>query len=95
MSRRPQKFVSSAEVAKFFEPSIQSTADSIRDDFKELLPINPAPLIRLPWTQPPASDKQVAAFLVGGFGTSPWVSEQLRGRLSDLGFQFCKPDEHA
>ena len=94
MSQRPQKFVCSAEVAKFFEPSIQSTADSIRDDFKQLLPVNRAPLLRLPWTQPTASDEQVAAFLVGGFATSPWLSEQLQRQLSDLGFQFCKPDEH-
>jgi len=65
-----------AEVAKFFEPSIQSTADSIRDNFKRRLPSNSN------------------AFLVGGFATSPWLSEQLQRRVSDLGFQFCKPDEH-
>ena len=94
MHRHPLIFVHSEEVAKFFEPSIQSTADSIRDDFKPPLPTNPAPLLRFPWIQPPANDKKVAAFLVGGFATNPWVSEQLQRRLSDLGFQFCKPDEH-
>ena len=94
MSRHPQKFVCSAEVAKFFEPSIQSTAESIRDDFKEPLPTNPATQLRLPWTKPPVNNEQATAFLVGGFATSPWVAEQLQKRISDLRFQFCKPNEH-
>ena len=94
MSRHPQKFVCSAEVVKFFEPSIQATVDSIMDDFKDLLPVNPTPLLRLPWTKPPVNNEQATAFLVGGFATSPWVSEQLQKRVSDLRFQFCKPDEH-
>lgn len=33
-------------------------------------------------------------FLVGGFGTSPWLSQQLEKRLSGLGLRFCKPDTH-
>jgi len=64
------------QVSGFFEPSIQSTVDAIRDNFRQYLPYNSF------------------AFLVGGFATSPWLSEQLQRRLSDLGFQFCKPDMH-
>ena len=30
--------------------------------------------------------------LVGGFATSPWLSEQLEKRLSGLGLKICKPD---
>jgi len=64
-----------AQVAGFFEPSVQSTADTIRDNFKQRLPANSI------------------AFLVGGFATSPWLSEQLESRLLGLGFQFCKPSD--
>jgi len=62
------------QVSGFFEPSIQSTVDSIRDNFKHRLTTNSF------------------AFLVGGFATSPWLSEQLQRRLLDIGFQFSKPD---
>ncbi|KAF9650931.1 hypothetical protein BDM02DRAFT_3163995 [Thelephora ganbajun] len=63
-----------AQVSEFFEPSIQSTVDSIRDNFSQRLATNSY------------------AFLVGGFATSPWLSEQLEGRLLDIGLKFCKPD---
>ena len=87
MRQCPQIFVYRGEVAKFFEPSIQSTVDSIRDNFKRRLPTD---LIRLPLS----TNYEQTVFLVGGFATSPWLSEQLQKRLSDLRFQFCKPDEH-
>ena len=32
------------------------------------------------------------AFLIGGFASSPWFSEQLEKRLLDIGFQFSKPE---
>ena len=32
------------------------------------------------------------AFLVGGFATSPWLSEQLEKRLLGIGLKICKPD---
>jgi len=63
-----------SQVSEFFEPSIQSTVDAIKDPFRQRLPINSF------------------AFLVGGFATSPWFSEQLQRRVLDIGFQFCKPD---
>ncbi|KAF9783757.1 hypothetical protein BJ322DRAFT_877685 [Thelephora terrestris] len=62
------------QVAEFFEPSIQSAVDSIRDNFKYRLTTNSF------------------AFLVGGFATSPWLSEQLQQRLLSIGFQFSKPE---
>ncbi|KAF9783759.1 hypothetical protein BJ322DRAFT_1109608 [Thelephora terrestris] len=63
-----------AQVAEFFEPSIQSTVDCIKDNFKHRLSVNSF------------------AFLVGGFATSPWLSEQLQRQLLDIGFQFSKPE---
>ena len=32
------------------------------------------------------------AFLVGGFATNQWLSEQLEKRLSDFNLNICKPD---
>jgi len=62
------------QVSAFFELSIQSTVDHIREDFTEMISTN------------------LSAFLVGGFGSSPWLTAQLNQRLSDLGLQFFKPD---
>jgi len=64
------------EVSGFFEPSIQSTVDSIRDNFSQRLATGSL------------------AFLVGGFATSPWLSQQLERRLSGMGLRICKPDTH-
>ncbi|KAF9783743.1 hypothetical protein BJ322DRAFT_876964 [Thelephora terrestris] len=33
-----------------------------------------------------------SAFLVGGFASSPWLTDQLNRQLSDLGLKFFKPD---
>jgi hypothetical protein len=41
-------------------------------------------LSSLIWTQ--------TAFLVGGFATSPWLSEQLEKRLLNIRLKICKPD---
>ncbi|KAF9783740.1 hypothetical protein BJ322DRAFT_1109589 [Thelephora terrestris] len=62
------------QVSGFFEPSVQSTVDTIREYFTEILSMNSL------------------AFLVGGFASSPWLSDQLNRRLSDLGLNFFKPD---
>jgi len=62
------------QVAEFFEPSIQTTVDSIRGNFKKALPANSF------------------AFLVGGFASSRWLTDQLNQRLSNLGLKFFKPD---
>ncbi|KAF9649037.1 hypothetical protein BDM02DRAFT_3095383 [Thelephora ganbajun] len=62
------------QVSGFFEPSIQSTVDSIRDNFRQRLTTNSF------------------AFLVGGFATNLWLTEQLQKRLLDIGLRFCKPD---
>jgi len=62
------------QVSGFFEPSIRSTVNSIRENFTEILSINSF------------------AFLVGGFASSPWLTNQLNRRLSDLGLTFFKPD---
>ncbi|KAF9782375.1 hypothetical protein BJ322DRAFT_1111242 [Thelephora terrestris] len=62
------------QVSGVFEPSIQSTVDSIRENFTEILSMNSF------------------AFLVGGFASSPWLTDQLNRRLSDLGLTFFKPD---
>jgi len=62
------------QVSGFFEPSIQSTVDTIREYFTEVLSLNSF------------------AFLVGGFASSPWLTDQLNLRLSDLGLKFFKPD---
>lgn len=62
------------QVAEFFEPSIQLTVDSIRENFTGML------------------SRDLFSFLVGGFGSSPWLSSQLDQRLSDLGLKFFKPD---
>lgn len=78
-------------MAGFFEPSIQSTVDSVRENFTEILSMNSVRELEIPW---PARLKLRIqfAFLVGGFASSPWLSEQLGERLSDLGLRFFKPD---
>jgi len=70
----PNLHAYSAQVAGFFEPSIQSTVDSIRNNFSQRLATGSF------------------AFLVGGFATSPWLSEQLEKRLLGLGLKICRPD---
>ena len=67
--------------------------DSIRDNFTQKLPTNSVRVLEYPWTPLLANDEQFA-FLVGGFATNPWLSEQLEKRLVDLGFRFSKPDTH-
>jgi len=62
------------QVAGFFEPSIQSTVDCIRESFTEVLGMNSY------------------VFLVGEFGSSPWLADQLNRRLSDLGLRLLKPE---
>ena len=93
MNPRPDMLAISAEVSEFFEPSIQSTVDSIRENFCGFLPANSVCILLYPRTLP-LTDREQIAFLVGGFATSPWLSEQLQRRLLDLGFQVRRPDEH-
>ena len=40
MNRRSDMLPISAEVSEFFEPSIQSTVDSIKENFHGFLPAN-------------------------------------------------------
>ena len=75
----------------FFEPSIQSTVDSIREYFTEILSLNSVSrsgIFVFVYLRIHAQH----AFLVGGFASSPWLSGQLNRRLSDLGLKFFKPD---
>jgi len=78
-------------VSGFFEPSVQSTVDSIRENFTELLSMNVIRGLRFSWNAHPKAPASFA-FLVGGFASSPWLSGQLNERLSDLGLKFFKPD---
>ncbi|KAF9782380.1 hypothetical protein BJ322DRAFT_1010304 [Thelephora terrestris] len=62
------------QVSGFFEPSIQSTVEFVKENFTGIFSVN------------------LHAFLVGGFASSPWLTDQLNRRLSDLGLTFFKPD---
>ena len=93
MNPRPDMLAISAEVSEFLEPSIQSTVDSISGDFCGFLPANSVCILLYPRTLL-LTDREQIAFLVGGFATSPWLSEQLQSRLLGLGFQVRRPDEH-
>jgi len=81
----------SAQVSSFFEPSIQSIADSIAGSPGERLALGSVRKACISET-PLLTTRGQFAFLVGGFGSSPWLSEQLQKRLSHLGLQFCRPD---
>ena len=85
----------SADVSEFFEPSVQSTADAIKENFSGFLPPNS---VRILLTHTPSNapliDHEQFAFLVGGFATNPWLFEELQTRLLKLGFQVRRPDEH-
>ncbi len=35
-----------------------------------------------------------SVWVVGGFGSSPWLIKQLKGVLGDKGFSFCQPDSN-
>jgi len=79
------------QVSGFFEPSIQSTVDSIRENLTEVPSMNLVRGLRISWTAHPKAPASFA-FLVGGFASSPWLSGQLNERLSNLGLKFFKPD---
>ena len=79
-------------MAGFFEPSIQFTVDFIRENFAGILSMNTVSSgSGLLWRTRLKVPVQFA-FLVGGFASSPWMTDQLNRRLSDLGLAFFKPD---
>ena len=75
----------------FFEPSIQSTVDSIRENFTEIISMNLVRELGISLLSH-LNMRAQTAFLVGGFASSPWLFGQLHERLSDLGLKFFKPD---
>ena len=48
--RRLNLLACSAQVSAFFEPSIQSVVDSIRDNFRRRLPVNSVRMFGYPYT---------------------------------------------
>ena len=84
---------SRAQLSELFEPSIQATVDSIRINFIRRLAVNSVCAFRPSFEFLLIVLVQIV-FLVGGFASSPWLSDQLERRLSDFGFKFCKPETH-